>query len=111
MEARAWMPTPIARRASARRDLRSPLLVGALDRSSAALASPVLRVTAVPERPDRVGAESLIRPPPGEERTYVRLKCGGERPVGAEHVPFCLRRRKDGVVDQERLRVRRLDVH
>ena len=91
--------------------LRHVALVRALDGRGAALVREPLGVAAGAERLDRVRLDAELRAQPREQRPDVGLERLEQDPVRAEHVALALRRREPLVVHEQRLRVRRLDVH
>src|SRR5262245_56627224 len=103
----AWTPTPTA----PTRITGSQGLVRALDGARAALAGARLGEAAASECRDRVFLEPEFAPGWGGQRAHVGLEGLQEDAVRAEHVAVGLGRGELRLVDEQRLRVRGLDVH
>src|SRR6266516_7933450 len=89
----------------------SQLFVGTLDRSGAAPARECVSVSSVAERRDGVVVDAEPLSQTAEQRTDVGLERLEQDPVAAEHVSRQLRVGQPLFVDEQRLRIRRLDVH
>src|SRR5262245_10880214 len=79
-------------------------------RGSGALAREALGVTLRAEGLDRVERKIAGTPQRSEQRTHVALVCVGQDPMSPEDVSGRLRVAQFRAVDEQRLRVRRLDV-
>src|SRR3954452_3795577 len=108
----AWTPTPTAPIRITGSAVRfSQCLVRALDGGRPALPRERLREAAAAARVDRIVLDAELAPEPREQRPHVGLERVDEDAMCAENVAFGLRGRQAGLVDQQRLRVSRLDVH
>src|SRR5664279_2044367 len=104
-------PMQVTKRAMRTPAYSSQLFVGALDGSRAPVASEGISVASVSERGDGILGNAELRSKAAEQRAHVRLERLEQSPVAAEYVTGELRLREPLLVDEQRLRVRRLDVH
>src|SRR3954471_4661837 len=89
----------------------SGALVGALDRSRAALPRKPLREASLSEGRNGVGGDTSLLAEPRQQRPHIRLERLQQDPVRAQDIALALRCREPALVDEQRLRVRGLDVH